>query len=101
MMKKSDPNGKSDSAFERSESPNYDARAVSVSVCVERNKQWLSVDCADGRQMRVPLNWFPRLANGTPEQHARCQISGDGWFLHWPELDEDIEVKHLFWLEGS
>lgn len=55
----------------------------------------LTVDLEDGRTIAVPIAWYPRLAHGTPEERARFQISGAGYGIHWPELDEDISVEGL------
>ena len=38
----------------------------------------LSVDLMDGRTITVPLLWYPRLANATPDQLARWGIAGAG-----------------------
>ena len=43
----------------------------------------------------VPLTWFPRLLHGTPAERENWRFIGDGEGIHWPELDEDIEVRHL------
>src|ERR1043166_2436393 len=55
----------------------------------------LSVDLEDGRTISVPIGWYPRLAQGTPPERAKFQISGAGYGLHWPDLDEDIGVEGL------
>ena len=55
----------------------------------------LSIDLEDGRTIAVPIGWYPRLAHGTPEERANIQISGAGYGLHWPDLDEDIGVEGL------
>jgi len=55
----------------------------------------LSVDLEDGRTISVPLGWYPRLAHGTPIERANFQISGAGYGIHWPDLDEDIGVDGL------
>lgn len=55
----------------------------------------LWVELTDGRQLGVPLPYFPRLLRGTPEQRTKWQISGGGTGLHWEELDEDISVPGL------
>ena len=54
-----------------------------------------SVDLEDGRTIAVPIGWYPRLAHGTPAECAHVQISGAGYGLRWPELDEDIGVEGL------
>ena len=55
----------------------------------------LYVRLADGREVGVPLEWFPRLRNATPEQRRNWRPIGGGIGLHWPELDEDISVESL------
>ncbi len=53
------------------------------------------VDLADGRQLGVPLAYFPRLLQATPSQREDYTISGGGTGLHWDDLDEDISVPSL------
>ncbi len=55
----------------------------------------LSVDLEDGRTIAVPIGWYPRLAYGTPAERANFQISGAGYGIHWPDLDEDLGVDGL------
>ncbi len=55
----------------------------------------LSVDLEDGRTIAIPIGWYPRLAHGTPAERANLQISGAGYGIHWPDLDEDIGVEGL------
>ncbi len=55
----------------------------------------LWVELADGRQIGVPLAYFPRLLGGSAEQRDKCVMSGGGTGLHWEELDEDISVPGL------
>jgi len=54
---------------------------------------WL--DLSDGRQLGIPLAYFPRLLNATPAQREHYVISGGGTGLHWDDLDEDISVEGL------
>ena len=42
----------------------------------------------DGRTITVPLVWYPRLLNATPEQRAKWEVSGGGYGIHWEEIDE-------------
>ena len=55
----------------------------------------LSVDLEDGRTIAIPIGWYPRLAYGTPTERANFQISGAGYGIHWPDLDEDIGVEGI------
>lgn len=66
-------------------------RVVNVTI----DDDTLSVDLEDGRTVSVPIGWYPRLAHGTPAERANFQISGAGYGIHWPELDEDIGVEGL------
>lgn len=43
----------------------------------------------------VPIGWYPRLVHGTPAEQANFQISGAGYGIHRPDLDEDIGVEGL------
>lgn len=55
----------------------------------------LSVELVDGRTVSVPLLWYPRLANATPEERRHWRLIGRGEGIHWPDLDEDISVANL------
>ena len=66
-------------------------RVVDVTV----TEDTLSVDLEDGRTISVPIGWYPRLAHATPAERLHFQISGAGYGIHWPDLDEDIGVEGL------
>jgi hypothetical protein len=53
----------------------------------------LEVVLRDGRTLSVPLEWYPRLAHGTPRERQKWRLIGDGIGIHWPELDEDISIS--------
>ena len=55
----------------------------------------LTVDLMDGRSISVPLAWYPRLMNATPEQRSHWQVCGGGFGIHWPEIDEDLSTEGL------
>lgn len=55
----------------------------------------LWVAFADGRQLSVPLTYFPRLLKADDAQRQAYTISGGGTGLHWDEIDEDISVPGL------
>jgi hypothetical protein len=60
-------------------------------VTFDDDNMWVVLD--DGRTLGIPLAWFPRLMNATPEQRKNLEISPMG--LHWEELDEDISIAGL------
>ncbi len=65
---------------------------------VEVDEARLTVYLTDGRLVAVPLDWYPRLKHGTPAERVRWELIADGEGIHWPDLDEDIEVQGL--IEG-
>src|SRR5712692_6970874 len=68
-----------------------EARAQSARLTEEA----LAIDLVDGRTIIVPLGWFPRLWHGTPQERSHFEIFGDGAYIHWPDLDEDLTVAGL------
>lgn len=66
-----------------------------VALSVRVTNDDLTADLLDGRTITVPLTWFPRLANGTPEERSNWRLIGGGRGIHWPDLDEDISVESL------
>jgi hypothetical protein len=57
----------------------------------------LTVDLIDGRTSTiiVPLAWYPKLLDATPEERRNLQISGAGYGIHWPDVDEDLSTEGL------
>jgi hypothetical protein len=53
----------------------------------------------DGRLITVPYACYPRLQHADRKNLAHFEIHAEGRMLHWPELDEDIEVLHI--IEGK
>ncbi|MFT4028115.1 MAG: DUF2442 domain-containing protein [Novosphingobium sp.] len=55
----------------------------------------LIVDLKDGRTIAVPLAWYPRLFDATPEQRLNWRVAGAGYGIHWPDIDEDLSTEGL------
>lgn len=72
---------------------------LAKSVAFDDSMMWVSL--ADGRQLGIPLAFFPRLLHAAPEQRAAYVISGGGAGLHWDALDEDISVSGLLAGKGD
>lgn len=69
----------------------FDPTAVEVTV----GDAALHVVMADGREVSVPLEWFPRLRDATAAQRGHWRFIGRGQGIHWPDIDEDILVESL------
>jgi len=70
-----------------------EAVAAAKRIWFDEANMWLEL--TDGRQLSVPLTYFPRLLHATPEQRLNYEMSGGGTGLHWEEIDEDIGVSGL------
>jgi hypothetical protein len=62
-------------------------------IWLDEENLWILL--TDGRQLSVPLAYFPRLLRAKPEQRGKFTTSGGGTGIHWEELDEDISVEGL------
>ena len=52
---------------------------------------------SDGRIISVPLIWSWRLLEATPAQRANYQLIGNGYGVHWPDVDEDISAEGMLY----
>lgn len=55
-------------------------------------KDELTCVLADGRTIIVPLSWYPRLLNATDAQRNDFAWIGNGYGIHWPQIDEDLTI---------
>ena len=68
-----------------------EARAQAVKM----REDCLVVELLDGRTMTVPLLWYPRLWYGTEKEREHFDLLGDGRYIHWPDLDEDLSISGM------
>ena len=69
---------------------------VAVDVIFEGAAMRLVLE--DGRELSVPLEWFPRLRDATPAERSFWRTIGRGEGIHWETLDEDVSVRALLGL---
>jgi hypothetical protein len=62
---------------------------------VEVSDEAITAYLTDGRVISVPLAWSWRLSDATPAQRANWELIGDGWGVHWPDVDEDISADGM------
>ncbi len=62
---------------------------------VEFSDEFLIVSLKDGRRISVPLEWYPRLLRASASERANWKISGGGYGIHWPDIDEDLSTEGL------
>lgn len=69
--------------------------APTAAVDIHLNEDALVVRLSDGREISVPLEWYPRLRYATVEQRSRWRLIGRGIGVHWEDLDEDLSVAGI------
>ncbi len=62
--------------------------AKASEVYFDNDNLWVRL--TDGRQISVPLSYYPKLLNATAKQKSDFILSGGGAGIHWEELDEDL-----------
>ncbi len=68
-----------------------DTRVKEVSV----TEELITFSLVDGRVVAVPLVWSWRLSEATRAQRNKFEIIGDGYGVHWPDIDEDLSVEGM------
>ncbi|MEK7477585.1 MAG: DUF2442 domain-containing protein [Candidatus Coatesbacteria bacterium] len=66
-----------------------------MAVDVKFDASAMHVRLLDGREVGIPLAWFPKLQHATPAQRKRWRLIGKGVGIHWDVIDEDLSVSAL------
>ncbi|QNF32449.1 DUF2442 domain-containing protein [Adhaeribacter swui] len=74
--------------------------AASKKITVTVNQVWFAQDklyvlLNDGRELGIPLEWFPKLSTCSDEERAKWRLIGNGIGIAWESLDEDLSVAAL------
>ena len=64
-------------------------RAIGLKISKDR----LEVILEDGREIFVPLSWYPRLASASKKELNNFEWIGKGLGIHWKDIDEDLSVE--------
>ena len=66
-----------------------------VAVDVKFGEGMICLMLEDGREVRTPLEFYPRLAKATKGQLKKFRLIGGGTGIHWSDLDEDLSVNSI------
>jgi hypothetical protein len=66
---------------------------AAIKIAIRDEK--LIVDLADGRTLKVPLEWYPRLAHASRKERQNWTLLASGYAIEWPDLDEHLGVEGL------
>ncbi len=67
--------------------------SIASDIWFRHEKMYVQLD--DGREIAVPVEWFPTLRDATDAQRNNWRFIGGGQGIHWEDLDEDILVEEL------
>ncbi len=70
----------------------FDYRIKKVSF----TNELIIVETIDGKKGSLPLSNFPKLHKATEAVRQSFEIVGNGYALHWKELDEDLSAAGFF-----
>jgi hypothetical protein len=70
-------------------------KAEPMAVDVKFDASAMRVRLLDGREVGIPLAWFPKLQHATTAQRKRWRLIGKGVGIHWDAIDEDLSVSAL------
>lgn len=55
----------------------------------------LCVRLTDGREIGVPIDWYPRLRDASEVARNDWRLTGRGQGIHWVTIDEDLSVAEF------
>ena len=59
---------------------------------VEVADDWLTLELADGRHLRMPTAWSPALADAAPAERRGWRLLAGGLGVAWPTLGEILSL---------
>lgn len=68
-----------------------DYRAIRVEV----TENELIVFLEDGREIKTPIEFFPKLARAEMTVRKNYRLIGPGIGIEWPDLDEHLSVRGI------
>jgi hypothetical protein len=68
---------------------------TSVAKKVWFTKDFICLELSDGREIKTPLDFYPKLKNATEKQRNQFEIIGLRTGIHWKDLDEDLSVEAI------
>lgn len=75
-----------------------DRRTIKASIRIHSlafTPSCLIARLSDGRTVRHPLKWYPRLLRASVRDRKDFEISGGGYAVHWETLDEDLSARGI------
>ncbi len=67
----------------------------SIAVKIVFSDEMICLTLTDGREVKTPIEFYPKLATATEKQLKNYRFIGDGRGIHWEDLDEDLSVESI------
>jgi len=59
------------------------------------SKDMIYIKLEDGRELGIPLDWYPKLRDASKKELENWRFIGKGIGIHWESLDEDLSIRGL------
>jgi hypothetical protein len=69
----------------------FDFRATEVQVTEDQ----LIIILEDGREVRAPIEFYPKLAAADLKTRQNCRLIGPGIGIEWPDIDEHLSIEGI------
>jgi hypothetical protein len=69
--------------------------SVFIATKVSFTEDFICLQLADGREVRTPIEFYPRLKKATAAQRKNFRLMGLGTGIHWEDIDEDLSVEGI------
>ena len=66
-----------------------------IAVKVDFSDDMICLTLTDGREIKTPIEFYPRLAKATQKQLQNYRLIGGGRGIHWKDLDEDLSSESI------
>lgn len=68
---------------------------MQIAVDVRFDAEMMYIQLSDGREIGVPLEWYPALRDATEKERRSWRLIGKGVGIHWKAINEDLFVEGL------
>jgi len=66
-----------------------------TAISIDFSDDMICLGLEDGREIKTPIEFYPRLAHATKKQLKNFKWIGGGTGIHWPDIDEDLSVESI------
>jgi 6-phosphofructokinase 1 len=62
---------------------------------IKFSEEYITVAFKNGREVKTPLQYFPKLKNATQDEKLNWKLSETDSFVYWPDIDEKLTSFEL------